>query len=163
MLAGTGPFCAFERSGIVPDILTLSKTLGAGLPLSAVITSKKIEQTCFDRGFSFLTTHVSDPAVAAVGVKVLEIMERDALGKRAEILGDRFRDGLWALAKEYECIGDVRGQGLMIGLELVKDRETREPDAEVGTRIAEKLLELGLNANVVAGKGTLNSWFVPNI
>ena len=70
---------AFERDGVTPDILVLSKTLGAGLPLSAVMTSEAISDACDERGFLFYTTHVNDPLPAAVGLKVLEIVERDGL------------------------------------------------------------------------------------
>jgi 2,2-dialkylglycine decarboxylase (pyruvate) len=73
----TGTMFAFERDGVVPDILVLSKTLGAGLPLAAVMTTDKISQTSDDRGFLFYTTHVNDPLPAAVGLKVIEVVQRD--------------------------------------------------------------------------------------
>ena len=79
----TGLTFAFERDGVTPDILTLSKTLGAGLPLAATITSKAIEEKCHERGFLFYTTHVSDPLPAAVGAKVIDILIRDRLAERA--------------------------------------------------------------------------------
>ena len=82
-LCRTGLWYAFERDGVVPDILTLSKTLGAGLPLAAVITSAEIEQLAHERGYLFFTTHVSDPLVAAVGTTVLDVMARDRLDERA--------------------------------------------------------------------------------
>jgi 2,2-dialkylglycine decarboxylase (pyruvate) len=145
----TGLMFAFERDGIRPDILTLSKTLGAGLPLAAVITSKEIEERCHERGFLFLTTHVSDPLPAAVGVKVLEIVLRDRLVERAKMAGARLRAGLEALKQRNECVGDVRGHGLMAGLEIVKDRKTMEPDDKLGTAITTKCLDLGLSMNIV--------------
>ncbi len=94
---------------MVPDIITLSKTLGAGLPLAAVVTTAEIEATAHERGFLFLTTHVSDPLVAAVGTTVLDVLERDALDVRAAELGARLRAGLLALADRHEVVGDVRG------------------------------------------------------
>ncbi|KIY46152.1 aminotransferase class-III [Fistulina hepatica ATCC 64428] len=150
----TGKLWAFEHDGVVPDILTLSKTLGAGLPLSATITSKHIEETIYARGFSFYTTHVSDPMPAAVGLKVLDIVLRDKLPAKAEHLGNMFQDFLRGLQAKYQCIGDVRGQGLMVGLEIVKDRVSREPDEELGILLGDKMLELGLSANVMRLKGT---------
>src|SRR6185295_16162749 len=78
-LCRTGDWYAFQRDGVVPDILTLSKTLGAGLPLSAVITSDAIEQRCHERGYFFVTTHVSDPLPASVGLAVLEVLRREGL------------------------------------------------------------------------------------
>ena len=79
----TGHMFAFQRDGVTPDILTLSKTLGAGLPLAAVMTTAEIEQTAYERGFLFYTTHVSDPLPAAVGVTVLDVVERDGLVAQA--------------------------------------------------------------------------------
>src|ERR1700754_3378127 len=79
-LCRTGDWYAFERDGVVPDILTLSKTLGAGLPLAAVVTSTEIEKRAHDAGFLFYTTHVSDPLVAAVGVTVLDVLQRKENG-----------------------------------------------------------------------------------
>ena len=79
----TGSMFAFERDGIVPDILTLSKTLGAGLPLAAVLTTDEIEEQAHEGGFLFYTTHVSDPLPAAVGLKVIEVVVRDRLAERA--------------------------------------------------------------------------------
>src|SRR3954449_10647899 len=73
-LCRTGTWYAFERDGIVPDILTVSKTLGAGFPLAAVITSAELEAEAFERGFLFFTTHVSDPLVAAIGNRVLDVL-----------------------------------------------------------------------------------------
>ena len=118
-LCRTGDWYAFERDGVVPDILTLSKTLGAGLPLAAVLTSDAIEQEAHDRGFLFFTTHVNDPLPAAVGNTVLDVLIRDRLDERARALGDRLQGGLLELAERHKVIGDVRGRGLLVGLELV--------------------------------------------
>jgi 2,2-dialkylglycine decarboxylase (pyruvate) len=148
-LCRTGTWYAFERDGVVPDILTLSKTLGAGLPLAAVVTSREIEQTAHDRGFLFFTTHVSDPLVAAVGNTVLDVLERDKLDRRARELGGALADGLRELATRHSVIGDVRGRGLLVGLELVLDRETKESSDELGTAVTRRCLELGLHMNIV--------------
>lgn len=148
-LGRTGSMFAFERDGVVPDILTLSKTLGAGLPLSAVVTSAEIEERCHALGYLFFTTHVSDPLPAAVGRTVVSIVLRDGLDRRAAELGGRLRAGLLALQERHECIGDVRGRGLMQGIELVKDRATKEPADELGREITAACLELGLHMNIV--------------
>jgi 2,2-dialkylglycine decarboxylase (pyruvate) len=148
-LCRTGTWYAFERDGVVPDILTLSKTLGAGLPLAAVVTSREIEQTAHDRGFLFFTTHVSDPLVAAVGNTVLDVLERDKLDRRARELGGALADGLRELATRHSVIGDVRGRGLLVGLELVLDRETKESSDELGAAVTRRCLELGLHMNIV--------------
>jgi 2,2-dialkylglycine decarboxylase (pyruvate) len=140
-LCRTGAWYAFERDGVVPDILTLSKTLGAGLPLAAMVTSAEIEERAHERGYLFFTTHVSDPLVAAVGNTVLDVLERDKLDVRAAESGSFLRDGLLDLADKYEVITDVRGRGLLAGLELASD--------EVGAEVTRRCLELGLHMNVV--------------
>ncbi|WP_225724701.1 MULTISPECIES: aspartate aminotransferase family protein [unclassified Nocardia] len=148
-LCRTGTWYAFERDGIVPDILTLSKTLGAGLPLAAVITSAEIEAAAHDRGYLFFTTHVSDPLVAAVGNTVLDILERDGLDRRATELGAFLRQGLERIAQRHSVVGDIRGRGLLAGLELVADRETKRPSDELGAAVTRRCLELGLHMNIV--------------
>jgi 2,2-dialkylglycine decarboxylase (pyruvate) len=148
-LGRTGAMYAFERDGIVPDLLTLSKTLGAGLPVAAVITSEEIEQRCHDRGFLFFTTHVSDPLAAVVGATVLRVIQRDDLVTRAELLGKRLRMRLLDLQARHEVIGDVRGRGLMQGIELVTDRATKEPADRLGQAVTVACLRRGLHMNIV--------------
>lgn len=145
----TGHLFAFERDDVTPDILTLSKTLGAGLPLSAVICSAAVEERCHERGFLFYTTHVSDPLPAAVGLKVLEVVQRDGLTARACVMGDRLARGLRALQDRFECIGDIRGRGLLLGVEIVADRETKAPAPELGAAITRACMSSGLSMNIV--------------
>ncbi|MEV6644707.1 aspartate aminotransferase family protein [Amycolatopsis sp. NPDC051371] len=148
-LCRTGNWYAFERDGVVPDILTLSKTLGAGLPLAAVLTSAEIEQEAHERGFLFFTTHVADPLPAAVGNTVLDVLQRDRLDERALQLGSLLRHGLESIAHRHEVVGDIRGRGLLAGLELVVDRETKRSSDELGARVTARCLELGLHMNIV--------------
>lgn len=143
-----GSMFAIDHENVIPDILTLSKTLGNGIPLSAVVTSKEIEETCFERGFLFYTTHINDPLPAAVGLKVLEIVVRDGLVERSRVAGLRLNEGLLKLKEKYGCIGDVRGRGLMAGVEIVGDRETKEPANELGAALMKRMTELGLSANL---------------
>jgi len=150
-LGRTGDLFACERDGVVPDFLTLSKTLGAGLPLAAVLTTPEIEDICHERGFLFYTTHASDPLPAAVGLKVLEIVIRDKLTERARTLGAHLRNGLLTLQQRHACIGDVRGRGLLAGLDLVQDRATKAPAPELAHRVARTCLELGMMTSVVRG------------
>src|SRR5690606_34538718 len=131
-----GDMFAFQRDGVTPDLLTISKTIGAGLPLAAMMTTSEIEQTAHERGFLFYTTHVSDPLPAAVGLTVLDVVEEERLVERARHLGGKLFDGLASLKQRYECIGDVRGRGLMLGVEIVKNGQGREPDHELGAKIA---------------------------
>jgi 2,2-dialkylglycine decarboxylase (pyruvate) len=145
----TGHMFAFQRDGVTPDFLTLSKTLGAGLPLAAVMTSEAIEQKAHEKGFLFYTTHVSDPLPAAVGVTVLDVVARDGLVEQATARGERLKGGLLALQQKHECIGDVRGRGLLLGLEIVVDRQTKAPGFELGAQIMEKAMHRGLSMNIV--------------
>jgi 2,2-dialkylglycine decarboxylase (pyruvate) len=145
----TGHMFAFQRDGVTPDILTLSKTLGAGLPLAAVMTTEEIEQKAYERGFLFYTTHVSDPLPAAVGVTVLDVVQREGLAEQATVRGERLREGLLSLQQKFECVGDVRGRGLLLGLEIVVDRQTKAPGFELGARMMEEAMHRGLSMNIV--------------
>ena len=145
----TGRMFAHERDAVTPDVLTLSKTLGAGLPLAAVLTTAEIEERAHQRGFLFYTTHVSDPLPAAVGLAVLGVLARERLADRAVQAGHRLRDGLLDLQQHHECIGDVRGRGLLLGVEIVADRDSRKPAPETGAAISRRCFELGLSMNIV--------------
>jgi len=152
-LGRLGKNFGFEHLEVVPDILTLSKTLGGGLPLAATITSKEIEETCYEKGFISVTSHTSDPLPAEVGLAMLDLLIKDKMADRAEQLGNYLKSQLQALQEKYECIGDVRGKGLLLGMEIVKDRTSKETDIELGYRIAEHCLHLGLSMNIVRIKG----------
>jgi 2,2-dialkylglycine decarboxylase (pyruvate) len=144
----TGDRYGFERDGVVPDIITMSKTLGAGLPLAAVVTTDEIEARAYERGFLFYTTHISDPLVAAVGNTVLDVLE-DGVGAGVAAKGEILAGGLRELHDRHAVVGDVRGRGLMQGLEIVLDRETKESSPALGTAVMDRCLELGLHLNIV--------------
>ena len=152
-LGRVGTLFAFEQHDVVPDFLALSKTLGGGLPLSATVTSDAIEQDAFDRGFLHVTSHVSDPLPAAVGRAVLETVLAEDLASRAVTMGARLRAGLEELQSRHEPIGDVRGVGLMLGVDLVRDRTTREPAEQYGSAVTARCQELGLNVNIIKFPG----------
>lgn len=148
-LGRTGLMYAFEREGVVPDLLTLSKTLGAGLPVAAVMTSAEIEQECHDRGFLFFTTHVSDPLAATVALTVLDVIEREQLVDRAERLGHQLEERLLGLRDSFDVVGDVRGRGLLRGIELVTDKASKAPADALGQAVTAACLERGLHMNIV--------------
>jgi 2,2-dialkylglycine decarboxylase (pyruvate) len=148
-LCRTGSWYAFEHDGITPDILTLSKTLGAGLPLAAVVTSAEIEQAAHDRGYLFFTTHVSDPLVAAVGNTVLDVLEREKMDVRAEASGAFLRAGLLELRDRHATVVDVRGRGLLQGIELAAGDAGRRGTDELGREVTRRCLEFGLHMNIV--------------
>ena len=133
---------------VVPDIMSVSKTMGGGLPLAATITTAKIEQDVHDKGFTFYTSHVSDPLPATIGLAVLETIRKEHLIERARTTGAYLRGRLQELQARYEAIGDVRGEGMLLGVELVKDRESRQPFHELGAMTTKKCFELGLSMNI---------------
>lgn len=145
----TGQMFAFEQDNVVPDILCLSKTLGCGLPLASVSTTEEIDAGCTKAGFLWLTTHLNDPLTAAVGNKVLEIVERDNICQRAAELGEQLRVGLEKLKTKYWCIGDVRGRGLFQAIEIIADPATKAPGPELGQAVSDTALDFGLSCNVV--------------
>ena len=143
-----GHWFAASHLNVTPDLLTVSKTLGGGIPLAGVITTDEIEATCHERGFAFYTSHVSDPLPSTVGLAVLETIEREHLLERSREMGDYLAASLGKLQQRHEEIGDVRGMGLLRGIELVKSRETREPHHQLGALTTERCLQLGLSMNI---------------
>ena len=143
-----GHWFAASHLQVTPDIMTVSKTLGGGMPLAGVITTDEIEERCHRRGFAFYTSHVSDPLPSAVGLAVLQTIEEENLLRRSEEMGAYLAARLAELQARFEEIGDVRGMGLLRGIELVRDRETREPHHELGAMTTQRCLELGLSMNI---------------
>jgi 2,2-dialkylglycine decarboxylase (pyruvate) len=141
----------FQVYGVVPDLLVLSKTLGGGVPISALITSAEIERECFAGGFTHVTSHVSDPMPAAAALAVLDVVEEEHLADRARARGQYLLERLGDLQERHEQIGDVRGLGLLCGLELVVSRETREPADALGLALTDECQRRGLSINLVRG------------
>lgn len=149
-----GTMFGFEHDGIVPDLVAVSKTLGGGIPLAATITNSLIEEDCVGKGFLHVTSHVSDPLPAAAGLAVLEAIEEERLVERAREQGEYLLGRLRELQTAHEQIGDVRGRGLLVGLELVEDRESRRPADALGAAVTAECLRRGLSMNIVrAGSG----------
>jgi 4-aminobutyrate aminotransferase-like enzyme/Ser/Thr protein kinase RdoA (MazF antagonist) len=136
-------YWAFELQGVVPDIVTLGKPIGNGHPLAAVITSPEIAAS-FDTGMEYFNTFGGNPVSCAVGLAVLDIIEEEGLQQRALELGGRMLDGLRSLAERHRLVGDVRGEGLFLGVELVRDRDTLEPAENEAKRIVEELRADGI-------------------
>jgi 4-aminobutyrate aminotransferase-like enzyme len=143
-----GTMFAFEQEGVKPDILTLCKGFGNGFPVSAVVTTKEIEERSHDKGFFYYATHANDPMAAAVALQVLTVVERDSLAQRATEAGNRLRAGLERLKTKYGCIGDVRGRGLLVGLEVVRDPESKESDPETAEKLVSAITEDGLSIHL---------------
>ena len=147
-----------EYFGVTPDIMSVSKTLGGGLPLAATITTDAIEQTIHEKGFTYYTSHVSDPLPAIVGLAVLQTIESENLIETARSTGHYLRDQLTELQKKYEVIGDIRGLGMLLGVELVKSRATKEPFHELGHLTTVKCFEYGLSMNIRRRKERGSVW-----
>ena len=142
-------FWGFETQGVMPDIVTMAKGIGNGCPLAAVVTTPKIARVLTQR--IHFNTFGGNPVATAMGKAVLEVIEREKLQANCLKLGRHLRAGLEKLKTKHRIIGDVRGQGLMLGIELVKDRRTKEPAAAECARVVERCKELGL----LLGKGGL--------
>jgi alanine-glyoxylate transaminase/(R)-3-amino-2-methylpropionate-pyruvate transaminase len=142
-------FWGFETQGVIPDIVTLAKGIGNGYPLAAVVTTPKIAQSLV--GKVHFNTFGGNPVATAIGKAVLEVIEKERLQENARNLGSRIKDGVEKLKTKYPIIGDVRGKGLLLGIELVKDRVTKEPATAGCAAVLERARELGL----LLGKGGL--------
>lgn len=143
-LGKTGDTFAFEHEGVIPDIITLAKHFGGGICISSVTTSAEIEERVVADEFIVTHSHSNDPLACAAGTATLDVLEREDLGGRARQFGGYLKSKLTKLAERFEIIGDVRGRGLLQGIELVRDRRTKEPATTEGKAIAEKCLEAGL-------------------
>ena len=135
-------FWGFESHGVIPDIVTLGKPIGNGHPLAAVITTRKIAEA-FANGMEYFNTYGGNPVSCAVGLSVLDVIETEGLQQRAHDLGARLKAGLERIANTTPSIGDVRGRGFFLGFELVKDRDTREPDPSLASYLVQWMRERG--------------------
>ena len=136
-------FWAFELQGVVPDIVVMGKPIGNGHPMAVVVTTAAIADS-FANGMEFFSTFGGNPVSCAIGLAVLDVIQDEGLQQRALELGDRFRKGLNQLMQKHSLIGDVRGAGLFIGVELVRHRETLEPATEEADELVQRLNERGI-------------------
>jgi alanine-glyoxylate transaminase/(R)-3-amino-2-methylpropionate-pyruvate transaminase len=143
-------FWGFQNWGVTPDIVTMAKGIGNGAPLAAVTTRREIAESITGR--THFNTFGGNPLSMAAGLAVLEIIDEEGLQENARVVGGRFKAGLKELQTRHRLIGDVRGKGLMLGVELVKDRETKEPARQETLDIMEHLREAG----ILIGKGALD-------
>ena len=133
-------FWAFESQGVVPDIVVMGKPLGNGHPLAAVVTTREIADA-FDNGMEFFSTFGGNTVSCAVGNAVLDVVQNERLQSHALRVGHGILHELHALAHRHELIGDVRGSGLFLGIELVRDRHTLAPAADEAAYVANRLRE----------------------
>jgi 4-aminobutyrate aminotransferase/(S)-3-amino-2-methylpropionate transaminase len=138
----TGKFFAIEHWGVAPDIITLAKSFAGGMPLSAVIGREDMMSKPHIGGLG--GTYGGNPVSCRAAIAVLEILYQDGLLKQGAALGDRLLARLNALQDQYEIVGEVRGKGAMLAMELVKDRETKAPATDEAKALARRCFEKGL-------------------
>jgi 4-aminobutyrate aminotransferase-like enzyme len=136
-------FWAFEAQNVVPDIVVMGKPLGNGHPIGAVITTRAIADS-FDNGMEFFSTFGGNTVSCAIGIAVLDVLRDEQLQAHAQRVGAKLLSGLRALAERHEIIGDVRGSGLFLGVELVHDRASREPAGAEAAYVVNRLREQGI-------------------
>jgi 4-aminobutyrate aminotransferase-like enzyme len=136
-------FWAFQEHGVVPDIVTIGKPIGNGHPLGVVVTTRAIADA-FANGMEYFNTFGGNPVSCAIGLEVLRVIRDEQLQENAFAMGAYLTAGLRQLAQHYPIIGDIRGSGLFLGFELVKDPETLTPAADETSYLANRMRELGI-------------------
>ncbi len=137
----TGKFFAFEHFDVVPDLICVAKSLASGLPLSAVVGKAEIMDA--PAGSAIGGTYVGNPLACRAGIEVLAGVEKEGLLEQADKVGKRIRTWFDRLAEDYDVVGDVRGLGAMVGMELVKDRKSKEPASEELSKITHYAIRNG--------------------
>ncbi|UCD76472.1 MAG: aminotransferase class III-fold pyridoxal phosphate-dependent enzyme [Phycisphaerales bacterium] len=136
-------FWGFELQNVIPDIVVLGKPIGNGYPLGAVVTTPHIAAS-FANGMEYFNTYGGNPVACAIGLAVLDVIEGEGLQEHARRIGQRLLDGLIDLKGKHDLIGDVRGSGLFIGAELVRDRNTLEPADREATELVNRMRDRGI-------------------
>lgn len=147
-LGKLGTMFGYQAYGVQPDILTLSKHLGGGLAVSATVTTDEVADRATRNGFSCGHSHSSDPLACKAGTASIDEIVENNLPARAAAIGERWQANMRALQQRYELIGDIRGRGLLQGIELVKDRASKEPAADAAADIYRHALSHGLMFSV---------------
>ncbi|RLG52278.1 MAG: aspartate aminotransferase family protein [Thermoproteota archaeon] len=151
--ARTGRMFAIEHYGVTPDIMVVAKALGGGLPVSAIVATEDVASKVMP--MDYFTTFGGNPLAAAAALAAIEVIEEEKLVERSQKLGDYLMKRLRELQEKHELIGDVRGKGLLIGVELVKDRKTKEPAREESYQVRVECLKRGVI--MPAGMGWLGN------
>jgi 4-aminobutyrate aminotransferase-like enzyme/Ser/Thr protein kinase RdoA (MazF antagonist) len=136
-------FWGFETQNVIPDIVVLGKPIGNGFPLAAVITTREIARS-FDNGMEFFSTFGGNPVACAAGLAVLKVVEEENLQERALRVGNYLKESLLSLQGQYPIIGDVRGSGLFLGVDLVLDQVTRSAATAQAAYVVNRLRECGI-------------------
>lgn len=159
--ARTGKMFAIEHSGVQPDMMTMAKSLAGGFPLSAVTGSAEVMESAAPGGLG--GTYAGGPMACAAGLAVIETIEEEGLVARAEALGTLMTDRLTAMAQKnsLSCIGTVRGLGAMVAMELVTDRDSRAPAADLTKKLVQEVAKKGLILLACGTRGNVIRFLVP--
>jgi 4-aminobutyrate aminotransferase len=157
--ARSGTMWGFERAGIVPDVVVIAKAIANGLPLSAIATSRDLMERWGKSAHG--STYGGNPVACAAGIAVLGTIADERLVENSVVRGGELRTGLERIAAEEPRIGDVRGAGLMIGVEFVSDRETGEPDGALAKAVIARAADLGLLVLTCGMSGQVVRWIPP--
>jgi 2,2-dialkylglycine decarboxylase (pyruvate) len=161
-LGKTGKVFCYEHEGVVPDILAISKHFGGGLPISAVCTSAAIADRAVQRGYFATRSHATDPILCSAGLASLDVVVEEDMAGRAARIERRMKAAFHEMAQKFEIIGDVRGRGVLLGVELVSDRGRKTPANREADAIARYCLDNGLIFQVRGSHGRMNVLrFVP--
>jgi 4-aminobutyrate aminotransferase-like enzyme len=136
-------YWTFQRHDVVPDIVTIGKPIGNGHPLGVVVTTQELADA-FNNGMEYFNTFGGNPVSCAVGLEVLNVIKDEDLQQNAREVGNYLKEGLRGLMKDFPIIGDVRGPGLFIGFELVKDRNSIEPATDQASYLANRMRDKGI-------------------
>ncbi|KAG5876697.1 hypothetical protein JTB14_025822 [Gonioctena quinquepunctata] len=132
---------AFQQFGVNPDIVTMGKPMGNGHPVACVVTTPEIADSFFKTGVEYFNTYGGNPVSCAIANAVFDTIENENLRENAVVVGEYLLDNCQLLAKKHKCIGDVRGVGLFIGIDIVQDRETRMPDTQCAKFVLQRMKE----------------------
>lgn len=155
-LGKTGRMWGHQHDEVVPDIMTVSKHFGAGLPISAVCTSAAIADAATEAGFFATRSHACDPIACAAGTASIDIVEQGGLVERAARIGIQMNEALSSMAAKFDFIGDIRGRGVLYGIELVQDRKSKEPHNQLAQDVVRICQQKGLLVQARGSHGRNN-------
>lgn len=155
-LGKTGKLWGHQHSGIVPDVMAVSKHFGGGVPISAVCASAEVADRAVDNGYFATRSHATDPLLCAAGSASLDIIVEEDIPQRAAAIEARIKSAFASLAEENELIGDIRGRGVLLGIELVKDRDSKAPANEEARRVLDYCEAAGLILQLRGTQGDRN-------
>jgi len=149
-----GTLWGFETAGIVPDVVTLGKPMGNGYPVAALVTRREVTER-FESSREFFSTFGGNPVACAAGLAVLDVLEDEDLARNAAEVGDYLRAGLRGVAEGHQFIGDIRGMGLLTGVELIRNRESREPAVGEADTVADAMKDRGVLVGTTGLEGNV--------